>query len=213
MARTLNAAETQPRRGSPLLPIFLIVMVDVLGLTILLPLLPFYAEHFGASPTVVGLLVSTYAICQLVAGPVLGQISDRVGRKPVLLVSQIGTFVGFLVLAFAPNLFVVFLARVIDGVTAGNLSIAQAYIADVTRPKERSRAFAVIGIAFGIGFLIGPGASGYLTTHFGFHVPILCAAALSLLSILGTTFLLPAIPPHPEGLQPATAAQELEAPV
>src|SRR5436309_1429429 len=200
-------------RRSPLLPIFLIVVVDVLGLTIMLPLLPFYAEHFGATPAVVGLLVSTYAFCQLVAGPVLGQVSDHMGRKPVLTASQIGTFAGFLVLAYAPNLFFVFLARVIDGLTAGNLSIAQAYIADVTRPKERARACAVIGIAFGIGFLIGPGASGYLTTHYGFHVPILCAAALSLLSILGTTFLLLATPPHPEGLQPATAAQELEAPV
>ena len=96
---------------SPLLPIFLIVVVDVLGLTIMLPLLPFYAEHFGATPAVVGLLVSTYALCQLVAGPVLGQMSDRLGRKPVLMASQIGTFVGFLVLAFAPSLFVVFLAR------------------------------------------------------------------------------------------------------
>ncbi len=198
---------------SPLLPIFLIVVVDVLGLTIMLPLLPFYAEHFGASPSVVGLLVSTYALCQLVAGPVLGQISDHAGRKPVLTVSQIGTFIGFLVLAWAPNLFFVFLARIIDGLTAGNLSIAQAYIADVTAPKERARAFAVIGIAFGIGFLIGPGASGYLTKHYGYHVPILCAAALSLLSILGTTFLLPAVPPHPEGLKPATAQQEIDAPV
>jgi DHA1 family tetracycline resistance protein-like MFS transporter len=196
---------------SPLLPIFLIVVVDVLGLTIMLPLLPFYAEHFGATPAAVGLLVSTYAFCQLVAGPVLGQMSDHLGRKPVLMASQVGTFVGFLVLAFAPNLFVVFLARVIDGLTAGNLSIAQAYIADVTAPKERARAFAVIGIAFGIGFLIGPGASGYLTTHFGYHVPILCAAGLSLLSILGTTFLLPRVPPHPEGTPPAAA--ELEAPV
>src|SRR2546422_9997264 len=148
-------------RRSPLLPIFLIVVVDILGLTIMLPLLPFYAEHFGASPAVVGLLVSTYAVCQLVAGPVLGQLSDHLGRKPVLTASQVGTFVGFLVLAYAPNLFFVFLARVIDGLTAGNLSIAQAYIADVTAPKERARAFAVIGIAFGIGFLIGPGASGY----------------------------------------------------
>jgi DHA1 family tetracycline resistance protein-like MFS transporter len=198
---------------SPLLAIFLIVVVDVLGLTIMLPLLPFYAEHFGASPAVVGLLVSTYAFCQLVAGPMLGQLSDHLGRKPVLTASQIGTFVGFLVLAFAPNLFVVFLARIIDGLTAGNLSIAQAYIADVTAPKDRARAFAVIGIAFGIGFLIGPGASGYLTNHYGFHVPILCAGALSLLSILGTTFLLPAVPPHPEGAPPATVAQELQAPV
>src|SRR5207244_7827327 len=109
-------------RGSPLLPIFLIVVVDILGLTIMLPLLPFYAEHFGASPGVVGLLVSTYAVCQLLAGPVLGQISDHAGRKPVLLVSQLGTCIGFLVLAAAPNLFFVFLARVIDGLTAGNLS-------------------------------------------------------------------------------------------
>ena len=194
---------------SPLLPIFLIVVVDVLGLTIMLPLLPFYAEHFGASPIAVGLLISTYALCQLVAGPVLGQISDHVGRKPVLTVSQLGTFAGFLVLAWAPSLPLVFLARIIDGLTAGNLSIAQAYIADVTTPKERSRAFALIGIAFGIGFLIGPGASGYLTHHYGYRVPILCAAALSLLSILGTTFLLPSDPPHPEG----DAAPELEAPV
>src|SRR2546430_5494971 len=114
-------------RRSPLLPIFLIVVVDILGLTIMLPLLPFYAEHFGASPSVVGLLVSTYALCQLIAGPMLGQISDRVGRKPVLTVSQMGTFAGFLVLAYAPNLLIVFLARIIDGLTAGNLSIAQAY--------------------------------------------------------------------------------------
>ena len=192
-------------KGSPLLPIFLIVMVDILGLTIMLPLLPFYAEHFGASPSVVGLLVSAYALCQLLAGPVLGQISDHLGRKPVLLVSQFGTCIGFLVLAWAPNLFFVFLARIIDGLTAGNLSIAQAYIADVTAPKERARAFAVIGIAFGIGFLVGPGVSGYLSAHYGYHLPILCAAALSLSSILGTTFLLPARPPLPEGAEPGGA--------
>jgi MFS transporter, DHA1 family, tetracycline resistance protein len=197
---------------SPLLPIFLIVVVDILGLTIMLPLLPFYAEHFGASPFVVGLLVSTYAFCQLVAGPVLGQISDRVGRKPVLMVSQLGTFIGFLVLAFAPNLAIVFLARVVDGLTAGNLSIAQAYIADVTAPKNRARAFAVIGIAFGIGFLIGPGLSGYLTHHFSYRTPILCAAGLSMLSILGTALLLPAIPPHPEGELGRSAEQEAEGP-
>ena len=192
---------------SSLLPIFLIVVVDVLALTIMLPLLPFYAEHFGASPTVVGLLVGTYALCQLVAGPVLGQISDRVGRKPVLAVSQVGTLAGLLVLAWAPNLWWVFLGRVLDGVTAGNLSTAQAYIADTTPPKERSRAFALIGIAFGIGFLIGPGASGYLTHHFGFRTPILGAAGLSLLSIVGTVVLLPN-EPTPGALVHAATAEE-----
>src|SRR5207248_9722197 len=128
-------------------------------------LLPFYAESFGASPFVVGLLQATYAGCQLLAGPPLGSLSDRLGRKPVLLVSQMGTFAGFLVLAFAPSLWVVFLARAIDGLTAGNLSVAQAYIADVTAPKDRARAFAVIGIAFGIGFLVGPGLSGFLSAR------------------------------------------------
>src|SRR4051794_40324982 len=107
-----------PKSKSPLLPIFLIVLVDVLGLAIILPLLPFYAERLGASPKVVGLLVSTYALCQLIAGPILGQISDRTGRKPLLVVSQIGTFAGFVMLANATTLWMVFVSRVIDGLTA-----------------------------------------------------------------------------------------------
>jgi MFS family permease len=206
----LAHSQALPRSGGvSLLPIFLIVAVDVLALTIMLPLLPFYAEHFGASPAVVGLLVSTYAFCQLVAGPVLGQISDRVGRKPVLAVSQMGTCAGLLLLAWAPNLALVFVARVLDGLTAGNLSTAQAYIADTTPPKERARAFALIGIAFGIGFLVGPGASGYFTHRFGFRAPILGAAALSFLSILGTTFLLPG--GKPEQLPAAAEAENTAA--
>jgi len=185
---------------SPLLPIFLIVMVDVLGLTIILPLLPFYAERLGASPTVVGLLVSTYAACQLVAGPVLGQMSDRVGRRPLLLVSQMGTFIGFLILAWAGFnglLWLVFVSRVIDGLTAGNLSLAQAYISDVTRPEERAKSFGVIGVAFGVGFLIGPAISGFLSI-FGYEYPVFAAAALSFTSILSTYFLLPSAPVIPE---------------
>jgi DHA1 family tetracycline resistance protein-like MFS transporter len=179
---------------SPLLPIFLIVLVDVLGMAIILPLLPFYSERMGASALVVGLLVSSYAACQLIAGPLLGRISDRVGRKPVLMVSQLGTLIGFLILANAHVLWVVFLSRVIDGLTAGNLSIAQAYISDVSKPEERSKSFAVIGIAFGVGFLIGPGISGFLST-FSYSAPVYAAAALSFSSILCTWFLLPARKP------------------
>jgi len=182
-------------KTSPLLSIFLIVLVDVLGLTIILPLLPFYAESFGATPAVVGMLVSTYAICQLIAGPPLGHLSDRVGRRPVLLVSQIGTCVGFLILAFAQALWMVFLARIIDGLTAGNLTVAQAYISDVTEPENRAKSFGMIGIAFGLGFLVGPALSGYLA-QFNNTYPILAAAALSFTSIMCTYFLLPSVRPH-----------------
>jgi MFS transporter, DHA1 family, tetracycline resistance protein len=185
-------------KKSPLLPIFLIVLVDILGYTIILPLLPFYAERLGATPTVVGMLVSAFAICQFVAGPLLGRISDRVGRRPVLIVSQIGTLIGFLILANAHVLWVVFLSRIIDGLTAGNLSLAQAYIADVTRPSERSKSFAVIGIAFGIGFLVGPAISGLLAGGGNLARPIYAGAALSFLSILCTWFLLPKHPVMPE---------------
>lgn len=180
---------------SPLLPIFLIVLVDILGMTIILPLLPVYAQHFGASATVVGLLVSTYALCQLVAGPILGNWSDRIGRKPLLIFSQIGTFIGFLILASANSLWVVFLSRVIDGATAGNLSLAQAYISDVTEPGNRAKAFGIIGIAFGIGFLLGPALSGFLS-RFGYIYPILAAATLSAGSVICTATLLPQAEPH-----------------
>ncbi len=188
-------------RRSPLLPIFLIVFVDILGFTMIIPLLPFYAQSMGASDFVVGLLLSSYAICQLIAGPVLGKLSDQYGRKPLLILSQIGTLIGFILLAASKTLWLVFLARIIDGITAGNLSLAQAYISDVTVPEKRAQSFGIIGIAFGVGFTIGPGISGELA-RFGYVAPILAACALSFTSILCTTFLLPAKPPLPEGLGP-----------
>jgi DHA1 family tetracycline resistance protein-like MFS transporter len=188
----------QAVKGSPLLPIFLIVLVDILGLTIILPLLPFYAEKMGATATIVGLLISSYAFCQLIAGPILGRWSDHIGRKPLLIVSQLGTLVGFLILAAASQLWMVFLSRIIDGLTAGNLSLAQAYIADVTTPENRAKSFGVIGIAFGIGFLIGPGISGFLS-QYGYAYPILAAAFLSATSVVCTATLLPKVEPHTTG--------------
>ena len=158
----------------------------------MIPLLPFYAEKLGASATTVGWLIGVYAACQLFSGPMLGRLSDYTGRKPLLLVSQVGTFIGFLILAFAPNLWIVFLARIIDGATAGNLSLAQAYISDVTRPEERAKSFGVIGIAFGMGFLIGPAISGFLA-KFDYRDPIFAAAALSATSIMATWLLLPSV--------------------
>lgn len=185
----------QPKPKNVLLPIFLIVAVDILGMTIILPLLPFYAERYGASPQVVGLLITIYALCQLLAGPVLGKLSDRYGRRPLLIVSQIGTFAGFLVLGWARTLFWIFFSRFLDGITAGNLSLAQAYIADVTEPENRAKAFGVIGIAFGLGFLIGPALSGFLA-QYNYSYPAWAAAALSFTSILCTYFLLPQVVPH-----------------
>jgi DHA1 family tetracycline resistance protein-like MFS transporter len=181
-------------KRSPLLPIFLIVLVDVFGMTLVIPLLAIYSEHFGATPLAATLLVSTYALCQFVSGPLLGRISDRVGRKPMLLVSQIGTFLGFILLARASALWMIYVSRVIDGATAGNLGLAQAYIADNTKPEDRSKSFALIGIAFGVGFFIGPSLTGLLVGY-GLAAPVYLAAGLSMTSILCTTFLLPGGPP------------------
>src|SRR5687768_9780338 len=125
------------KQRSPLLPIFLIVLVDVLGFTIVIPLLAFYAEKFGASPLVATLLVSVYAVCSLISTPIIGNLSDKYGRRPLLLISQAGTCLGFLMLAYSESLWMVFVGRILDGLTAGNLSIAQAYISDHTEPKDR----------------------------------------------------------------------------
>ena len=193
-------------RRSPLLPIALIVLVDVLGLTIVLPLLAIYSESFGASAAVASLLMPTYAACQLVAGPILGRLSDRYGRRRILLVSQLGTLAGFIMLAEATSLWMVFAGRVIDGLTAGNLTVAQAYIADHTPPERRARSFALIGIAFGVGFLFGPLISALLSHWHGYAAPFWAAAAMSSTAILGTLFLLP--PDRPAGDLPEARVEE-----
>jgi DHA1 family tetracycline resistance protein-like MFS transporter len=193
----------EPPRSVSLLPIFLVVLVDVLGLTIVLPLLPVYGESFGASALVAALLVPAYSACQLFSGPVLGNLSDRVGRRRVLLVSQAGTFVGFMMIAGAHSLWMIFAGRILDGLTAGNLSVAQAYIADKTEAKHRTRAFALIGIAFGIGFLLGPALTAFLS-RLGMSVPLYFAAGLSLTSILCTLTLLPRDGPMVARAAPAT---------
>jgi multidrug resistance protein len=179
------------KQRSPLLPIFLIVLVDVLGFTIVIPLLGLYAERFGASPLVATTLVSVYAVCSLISTPLIGRLSDQYGRKPLLMISQAGTCAGFVMLGFSNALWMVFVGRILDGLTAGNLSTAQAYISDHTRPEERAKAFGVIGVAFGFGFMFGPALGGWLGEAYGMHMPFVVAAGLSLCSILATYTLLP----------------------
>ncbi len=174
--------------SKPLFAIFFVVFVDILAFTLVLPYLPFFAEQFGASPTQVGFIVTVFALCQFLAGPILGKMSDQMGRKPILILSQIGTCVGFIILALAQNLWMVYLARILDGITAGNLTVAQAAISDVTRPEERAKAFSLIGVSFATGFFIGPAISGVLV-HFSPQAPAWGAAFLSLLSIFSTIFL------------------------
>jgi len=173
-----------------LLPVFLIVLVDVFGMTLVIPLLTIYAESFNATPLQATLLISVFAVCQLVAGPLIGHASDRTGRKPMLLISQIGTCIGFIVLALATSLWMIYLSRIIDGITAGNLSLAQAYIADNTPPEKRAKSFGLIGIAFGLGFFVGPAVTGFLYARYGLNAPIYLAAAMSATSILATATLL-----------------------
>ena len=134
--------------------------------------------------------MSSFALCQLVSGPILGKLSDRYGRRPILLISQLGTLAGFVMMAEANALWMVFAGRILDGATAGNLAIAQAYISDHTAPEKRAKSFALIGIAFGLGFAIGPVISGWLS-HYSLETPFWAAAALSGCSILGTIFILP----------------------
>jgi MFS transporter, DHA1 family, tetracycline resistance protein len=189
---TASAPASAPaQQRASLLPIFLIVLVDVLGLSIVLPLLAVYAETFGASAQLAALLIPVYSLCQAVAGPALGALSDRIGRRRVLLLSQAGTLLGFLCIAGAQSLWMIFLGRVLDGLTAGNLGVAQAYIADNTEPKNRARSLALIGVAFGVGFTLGPAITVGLSKH-GMSAPLYVAAGLSATSILCTALLLPA---------------------
>lgn len=165
----------------PLLIIFLTVFVNLVGFGIIIPLLPFYAETFGASPMAIGLLFAVFSLCQLLAAPALGDLSDRYGRRPVLVFSLAGTVVSFVMMALAHSLTMLFVARIIDGLSGGNISTARAYVADVTEPKDRARAYGLIGAAFGLGFIFGPALSGLLS-KITYTAPIWAAAAITLVA-------------------------------
>lgn len=173
-----------------LFSVFLIVFIDLLGFSLILPLLPYYAETFGANDFVTGLLVASYAAMQLIGAPILGRLSDRFGRRPILLVSILGTFLGFLLLGFANALWMLFASRILDGFTGGNLSVAQAYIADVTDEKNRSKGLGLVGAAFGLGFIIGPVTGGFMS-QWGYAVPAFVAAGLAFINLVLVAVWLP----------------------
>ena len=187
-------------KRSPLLVIFITVFIDLVGFGIVIPVLPFYAEgtKFGATPREVGLLFASYSVMQLVFAPVLGRLSDKYGRRPVLLVSLLGTSLGFLILGFATTLWMLFLGRIIDGISGGNISTAQAYIADVTTKEDRAKGMGLIGAAFGLGFVFGPAIGGVLS-RWGINVPFLFAGTLAFANVILLYFTLPetVTPDHP----------------
>ena len=177
---------------SPLLVIFITVFIDLIGFGIVIPVLPFYVEgtRFNASASMVGLLFASYSIMQLLFTPILGRLSDKYGRRPILLISLMGTAAGFLILGLATSLWMLFLGRIIDGISGGNISTAQAYIADVTTPQERARGMGIIGAAFGLGFIFGPAIGGVLS-RWGINVPFFFAAGLALSNAMLLYFVLP----------------------
>lgn len=195
---------------SRLLPIFLVVFIDLLGFGLILPLLPFYAENYGTTPFLVGLLTASYAAAQLIGAPLLGRLSDRFGRRPILLASISGTLLGFILLGLAdplgraissqftastvsPNTLIIallFLSRIIDGLTGGNITVAQAYITDITDEQNRARGLGLIGAAFGLGFIFGPALGGFLS-NWGYEVPAFTAAGLSAINLVAIIKLLP----------------------
>jgi DHA1 family tetracycline resistance protein-like MFS transporter len=179
-------------KRSPLLVIFITVFIDLVGFGIVIPVLPFYAEgtRFNATPRMVGVLFASYSIMQLVFSPVLGRLSDKYGRRPVLLLSILGTSLGFLILGLATTLWMLFLGRIIDGISGGNISTAQAYIADITTKEDRARGMGIIGAAFGMGFIFGPAIGGILS-RWGINVPFLFAAGLALSNAILLYFTLP----------------------
>lgn len=192
---------------SPLFPIFMIVFVDVLGIGITIPVLPLFAQNtFQADPQQITLLQSAYFLAQFIAAPQLGRWSDRFGRRPVLLLSQAGTLAAFLISGSAPALAFLYLARIVDGFTGGNISVAQAYLSDVTDEKNRAQGIGIVNAAFGAGFVFGPAFGAFVAAQFGPRLPYFIAAGISLLTISLTYWLLPESLKARDARQPAAPA-------
>ncbi len=169
------------RKRASLLTLFSIVAIDLIGFGIIIPILPYLAESFGASATVLGMLLTCYSGMQFLFAPVWGRISDRVGRRPVMLFTIAGTSLALLALGLAPSLFWLFVARLLGGLFSANVSVATAYVGDLTEGPERTRWMGLIGVAFAVGFILGPAIGGLLAPY-GYQVPMLAAAGLAALN-------------------------------
>ena len=177
---------------TPLIIIFVTVFIDLIGFGMVIPILPFYAETapYNATPFEIGLLFSVYSWMQFFFSPILGRLSDRYGRRPILFISLMGSAVGYAVMGFAGSLAMVFAGRIIGGITGANISTAQAYIADVTSKANRAKGMGIFGAIFGLGFILGPAMAGILSKY-GVHVPFYCAAVLSFINAVALYFILP----------------------
>ena len=175
---------------SPLVVIFVTVFIDLLGFGIIIPLLPFYAESFGASAFTIGLLNTSFSLMQFLFSPIWGRWSDRIGRKPIILIGLLGSCLSYVTMALAPSLTLLFVARIVGGIAGANIPTAQAYIADVTTPENRAKGMGRVGAAFGLGFIFGP-ALGGLLSRYSPATPMWFAAALCLANFVAAWFLLP----------------------
>lgn len=186
--------------------IFVIVVLDLMGAGILIPVIPYIVHEYRTDAATVGWLSTSFSIAQFLASPVLGVLSDRYGRRPVLLLSILGTAFGYFLFGLAGSLTVLFIARIIDGATGGNISTAQSYIADITPPEDRAKSFGLIGAAFGLGFIAGP-ALGGLLSHISLQAPAYAAGVLALATCIAGYFVLPeSLPTDQRRVHPFTAA-------
>jgi DHA1 family tetracycline resistance protein-like MFS transporter len=187
--------------------IFAFIFVDVLGFSLILPLLPFYAQAFKASESLIGLLLAANAVTQMIGAPTMGRFSDRYGRKPLLVVSLIGTVVGFVLLGGAGALWMLFLSRLIDGLLGGNISLAQAYISDVTDEENRAKGLGLVGASFGLGFIFGPALGGTLSAGDNYALPAFVAAGLAAVNLIGVLIWLPESLPREKRQERATSSR------
>ena len=179
--------------------IFLIIFTEVLGFTLVLPLIPFLGLSLGLTPVEIGMITSVFSFCQLFASPVTGKLSDRFGRKPLFIISQLSTLMGFLLLGFATTALLLFLARLVDGLLGSNMTVSQAYISDITEPRFRTRVYGYSSGVFGAGLIFGPVLGGVLSS-ISYSVPMFFAAGTTLISIVLVIMLPETITEKPDAL-------------